>query len=199
MAWEEKLTNIDCLFRDYLNGEIDWPQYGPQGMLAVRRQLDITRQALAELLRVPATTVARWEKGAEDIPPMVDIALCVLSKLGPQVFLLMDKDIAGFELKAAGTRGGPLTQGLDDPVYNHTLRELQERLPEPFDKEALVALRKRLGMNRTQFAKRLGVSLKTAVNWETGATDLKGPTLELMKILWRQGLDALDDGPDGGR
>ncbi|WP_443743200.1 helix-turn-helix domain-containing protein, partial [Sutterella sp.] len=74
------------MFRDYLNGEIDWPHYRGEDIVRLRERLNLTQEALGELLRVRPETVRRWETENVPVGGVTDIALCALDKLGAGVF-----------------------------------------------------------------------------------------------------------------
>lgn len=81
-----QITRFQSMFRDYLNGEISWPQYCGPDVASLRERLNLTQEALAALLKVSPKTVFRWEAEAETIQPNYCIALCMLDKLGEGVF-----------------------------------------------------------------------------------------------------------------
>ena len=88
------------MFRDYLNGQIDWPLFKPSDVVSLREKHNLTQEALGELLRVSPKTVLRWETEGETIPNTARIALCAIAKLGPGIFELMNPEIAQYDLMA---------------------------------------------------------------------------------------------------
>lgn len=185
-----KLTAFECMFHDYLNRDIDWPKFAAEDIVRVRQQLNLTQEGLAELLKVSPKTVLRWETQGEDVPNTVNIALCVISKLGKDVFALMASDRKHFRLVVDEDSDEAITDGVDDPRYNLRAKIAFDQVPENFDAERVAELRARLRMNRREFAEFLGISLSTAVNWENGSVVPKGSSLALLKALWIHGRKA---------
>ena len=187
-----KLTRFEMMFRDYLNGQIDWPLFKPSDIVSLREKHNITQEALGELLRVSPKTVLRWETEGETLPNTARIALCAIAKLGPGIFELMNPEIAQYDLMATSGRSDDLVNDLHDSVhYNLRAQRRQNDLPEPFDAKAVGELRSRLRMTRSEFAKLLGVAQSTTDKWENGSIQPKGPALTVLKILWTKGADAL--------
>lgn len=58
----------------------------------------------------------------------------------------------------------------------------------PWQPDEVVALRNRLGLNRSQFARLVGVELRTVVRWETGNVRLSGPPEAVLSAI-RASLD----------
>lgn len=52
----------------------------PEELVAHRKALRMTQQALADALGVHQVTVARWETGAREIPPFLALALAQLKR-----------------------------------------------------------------------------------------------------------------------
>lgn len=180
------------MLKAYVNGELAWPKFSADEVAQIRKDANLTRKGLGALLKVPAETVLRWESGTEDIPEHVSMVLCVISKLGLGVFSLMQSESGSFDLRASADSRSNLAQGLDDPQYNLALANEDSRVPDSFDPETIKNLRRRLGMNRREFAEFVGISLGTAVNWENGSVVPKGAALALLKVLWKWGKTALD-------
>ncbi|MDO4937291.1 MAG: helix-turn-helix domain-containing protein [Sutterellaceae bacterium] len=192
-----RLTRFHYMFRNFLNGELRWPEYTPNDVARVRASLNLTQDALGELLMVSPKTVLRWETEGEKVPPSVCIALCVLQKLGADVFELMKPEYRSFALKVADWEKQDMINDMADSVqYNLAAQRQQAELPKVFDQEAVSTLRKRLGLTREKFAQVLGVSRSTAIKWENGSVTPKGPALTILQILWQKGLDALSNLPD---
>lgn len=137
-----QITRFQAMFRDYLNGEISWPQYCGPDVAALRERLNLTQEALAALLKVSPKTIFRWESEAEALQPNYCIALCMLDKLGEGVFTLMDQHQKHFTLEAAPERRDNLTEDLADSVrYNLEANRREPGIPEPFDGKAVAELR----------------------------------------------------------
>ena len=69
----------------------DWPRFSSAEILQLRKKTNLTRKALGELLKVPEQTVMRWESNAEEIPETANIVLCLIAKLGPDVFCKLNR------------------------------------------------------------------------------------------------------------
>lgn len=187
------LTKFEVMFRDYLNDEIRWPTFKAEDIVRLRNQLNLTQEALAALLKVSAKTVQRWENDGEEIPNTVNIALCVVSKLGDGVFELMNENVSRFQLSSSPTENSDnLTKDVEDPKFNLELNRNLSQAPDPFKGKAVTELRRRLGVSRAGFAKLLGVSLSTIAKWEADEVTPGAVAVALMKILWKQGRSALD-------
>ena len=187
-----KLTRFEMMFRDYLNGQIDWPLFKPSDVVSLREKHNLTQEALGELLRVSPKTVLRWETEGETIPNTARIALCAIAKLGPGIFELMNPEIAQYDLMATSNRSDDLVNDLHDSVhYNLRAQRRQNELPEPCDAKAVGELRSRLRMTRGEFAKLLGVAQSTTDKWENGSIQPNGPALTVLKILWTKGINAV--------
>lgn len=187
-----KLTRFEVMFRDYLNGQIDWPLFKPKDIVRLRERFNLTQEALGTLLRVSPKTVLRWETEGETIPNTARIALCTIEKLGPGIFELMNPEIDQYDLLATSGRSDDLVGDLEESAhYNLRAQRLREATPDPFDAKAVGELRSRLRMTRGEFAKLLGVSQSTTDKWENGSIQPKGPALTILKILWTKGVDAL--------
>ncbi len=188
-----KVTHFDCMFRDYLTGRIEWPEYGPDAIVKIRERFDLTQEALAALLGVSPKSVLRWETAGESIPTPTRIALCVLDRLGDGVFDLMkgERSLIDFSRSLSGDRD--LTRGPGSAVYNfeQQRQKTNSHIPERFDQHAVADLQNRLRMNRREFAEALGVSQSTIDKWKSGAVEPSGSALTLLKILWQQGAAAL--------
>lgn len=182
------------MLKAYLDGELSWHQFSSDEIARLRVELNLTQKGLGALLKVTQETVRRWETEAEDVPDAINTVLCVLSKLGCGVFRLMEDDAGTFELVQSPRVNMNLAQDVDDPRYNLTAAEIEDqgKAPDSFDAETVKELRRRLGMNRRQFAEFVGISLSTAVNWENGSVVPKGSALALLKVLWKWGKSALD-------
>ena len=187
-----EITRFQAMFRDYLNGDIDWPEYRGEDVAALRGRLNLTQEALAALLKVSPKTVFRWESGDEPLLPVYSISLCLLDKVGEGIFKLMNAGCRHFTLESAGERRDNLTQDLADSArYNLEAKRRETELPDPFDGRAVEELRRRLGFSRRGLAEELSVSPSTIDKWEQGDVALRGPALTILKILWQQGLKAL--------
>ena len=186
------MTFSQELARCRLDRQIDWPRFSSAEILQLRKKTNLTRKALGELLKVPEQTVMRWESNAEEIPETANIVLCLIAKLGPDVFKLMEPNADSFALVSCSEKTMDMAQGVDDPQYNQTEADCLDRIPDSFTPDDVKQLRRRLGMNRREFSEFIGISLGTAVNWENGSVSPKGAALALLKILWKLGKDALD-------
>ncbi len=180
------------MLQAYLNRQIDWPRFSSTEIVRLRKKTNLTRKAFGELMKVSEQTVQQWENGTEKVPETANIVLCVIAKLGPEVFKLMEPGADSFTLVPCSEKNMDLAQGIDDPQYNQTEADCFDRIPDSFTSEDVKKLRRRLNMNRREFSEFIGISLGTAVNWENGSVTPKGATLALLKILWKLGKDALD-------
>lgn len=187
-----ELTRFEVMFRDYLTGEIDWPEYTANDIVALRNKLNLTQEALALLLKVSPKTVMRWENEGEEIPRTACLALCAVSKLGNAVFDLMNPNVSQFSLIATSD---PVDICMNDLAessrWSLSAQQTILQAPDPFDKQAVAVLRARLNLTRREFAKLLDVSQSTSDKWESGAVIPKGPALTVLKILWVKGISAL--------
>ena len=61
----------------------------------------------------------------------------------------------------------------------------------PYDKERIVALRQRCQISQAVLAALLNASLSTVRQWEAGLKRPSGPSLKLLDLLDRKGLEAL--------
>ena len=165
-----------------LLGLAEWPNYRSEDLLKLRKRFKLTQKDFGKLLGVSYKTILRWEGDDDVIPPTANIALCVLDKLGSDIFMLMNKDFHRFRLEP-----------VDSPRCETTLkaRTLQASQPDDFDGETIKMLRQRLNLSRKDFACLLGVSLSTTDKWECGAVKPKGPALLILQILWKDGQEAL--------
>ena len=62
---------------------------------------------------------------------------------------------------------------------------------EPFTKEQIVELRIRFNISQAVLASILNTSLSTVRQWEAGLKRPSGPSLKLLDLLGRKGLEAL--------
>lgn len=62
---------------------------------------------------------------------------------------------------------------------------------EPYDKDQIVALRNRCNISQAVLASVLNTSLSTVRQWEAGLKRPSGPSLKLLNLLNRKGLEAL--------
>lgn len=62
---------------------------------------------------------------------------------------------------------------------------------EPYTSEKIVALRKRHHLSQAVLAAVLNTSVSTVRQWEIGAKRPSGPSLKLLNLLDRKGLEAL--------
>ena len=60
-----------------------------------------------------------------------------------------------------------------------------------YDQVKIRSLRERFQLSQTAFAKLLNTSLSTVQKWEVGDKHPSGPSLKLMNLLDRKGLEAL--------
>jgi len=187
-----KVTHFECMFRDYLTGAIDWPEYGPEDIVKLRERFNLTQEALAALLGVSPKSVLRWETEGESIPTPIRISLCTLDRLGDGLFDLMKGTRSLIEFSRSLT-GQNLTRGTNSAAYSIECkrRDMGNPVPMNFDKGAVSDLQGRLRMNRREFAQALGVSQSTVDKWKSGAVAPSGSALTLLKILWLQGASAL--------
>lgn len=167
------------MLNDFQCHDLQWPIYRSEDIVKLRERWNLTQSQLGDLLGVSRKSIIRWETTAENLPCTVRIALCVLDKLGEDVFKLMDKGIKRFTLC-------PIDNEKDEPPRLSPLD-----LPHEFDGETIKALRQRLRLSQKDFADLLGISLSTVTKWELGAVSPKGPALMILKILWRDGKDTL--------
>jgi putative transcriptional regulator len=62
---------------------------------------------------------------------------------------------------------------------------------EPYTSEKIVSLRNRLHLSQAVFASVLNTSVSTVRQWEIGAKRPSGPSLKLLDVLDRKGLEVL--------
>lgn len=62
---------------------------------------------------------------------------------------------------------------------------------EPYTKEQIVALRVRFNISQAVLAAILNTSLSTVRQWEAGLKRPSGPSLKLLNLLGRKGMEAL--------
>lgn len=188
-----KLTRFECMFRDFLSGEIDWPQYQPADVVALRKRHHLTQEGLAALLRVSPKSVMRWETAGEAIPTPVHIALCAIDRLGDGVFDLMKGESSFVRCEKSHQTTSGLVKGSEFVRFDveRERRRLASDVPSPFTHESVKELRARLRLTKRAFAEALGVSPSTVDKWESGAVVPQGSAQTLLKILWQQGLQAL--------
>jgi len=182
-----RISRFEMNFSNYLRGEIDWPEYKPADVAALREDLGLTQEGMAVLLKVTPKTIQRWETEEGAISSTALIALCTLDKLRDEVFDLMAKDSRRFTLLQSVIREEEPAQSLDDA---HPRRS-NPPPPDAFDKEDVKTLQARLKLSRQAFADLLGVSLSTVEKWENGSVIPKGPALTVLKLLWTHGADVL--------
>lgn len=186
-----KLTRFECMFRDFLSGEINWPQYRPEDLVALRKRRHLTQEGLAALLKVSPKSVVRWETEGEIIPSPVHIALCAVDKLGDGVFDLMDGESSFARCEKSHQMPSDLIKTEARFDVERERKRLASDIPSPFSNEAIKELRARLRLTKRAFAEALGVSPSTVDKWESGAVTPQGSALTLLKILWQQGLQAI--------
>ena len=187
-----KLTRFECMFRDFLSGEINWPQYRPEDVVALRKRRHLTQEGLAALLKVSPKSVVRWETEGEIIPSPVHIALCAVDKLGDGVFDLMDGESSFSRCEKSHQMPSDLIKGTEACFdVERERKRWASDIPSPFGNEAIKELRARLRLTKRAFAEALGVSPSTVDKWESGAVTPQGSALTLLKILWQQGLQAI--------
>lgn len=186
-----RITRFEMLLRDLLNHDLSWPDYSPEAIVALRERFNLTQEGLAVLLRVSPKTIIRWETEGEEIPGMACIALCILDRLGDGIFDLMREGDGRFTLLES-LKSDPrnLTPAIADTLYNLSLQVMRTP-PDPFDKDAVLELQRRLKLSRREFAEMLDVSRSTIDKWESGEITPKGPALTLMKLLWATDKDIL--------
>ena len=182
-----RISLFQMNFSNYLRGEIDWPEYKPEEVAALREKLGLTQDGLAALLKVNPKTIQRWETEEGSIPSTALIALCTLEKLREDVFTLMDEDKPRFTLMQSVIREEEPAQSLDDA---HPRRS-NPPPPESFGKEDVKTLQARLKLSCQAFADLLGVSISTVEKWESGSVTPRGPALTVLKLLWTHGADVL--------
>lgn len=174
----------------FLQKKIAWASFSAADVVALRKSLNLTREGLAALLMVTEEVVERWESGIEAVPGSCSIALCALSHLGEGIFSLMEPGAESFALVPVKTVDHDLARGVHDPRFNLSVADKETFVPEFFTPELIRALRRRLRMNRREFADFIGISVGTAVNWEHGLIAPKGAALTLLKVLWIHGRKA---------
>ena len=188
-----KLTRFECMFRDFLSGEIDWPQYTAADIVALRKRRHLTQEGLAALVKVSPKSVVRWETDGEAIPSPILIALCAIDKLVDKVFDLMQGTSSFAQHEKAQLPSLDLVKGIESANIGieQERRRLASDIPDPFGNQAVKELRARLRLTKRAFAEALGVSPSTVDKWESGAVIPQGSALTLLKILWQQGIKAL--------
>lgn len=68
---------------------------------------------------------------------------------------------------------------------------LPSLLPPPYTPERIRALRERLQLSQTVLASVLNASPSSVRKWESGEKQLSGPSLKLLHLLERKGLEAV--------
>ena len=182
------------MFAAYLDGKLTWPHFEAADIFHLRDRLNVTRLGLAKLLGVSLEEVIAWERHEAKVPSSVDIALTVLRSLGTEAFKLMNQEGTdgrekNFLLVPTSCTGHYLD--CDDPEINLALQEDLKKLPEVLDAKFVKSVRSRLGLSQVEFSKLLDISLSALVKWECGSVTPRGPALILLKILWREGAQAI--------
>lgn len=77
------------------------------------------------------------------------------------------------------------------PVLRRSVGDLEMLTPPPMATEEIRALREELGMSQAVFALVLSVSSTLVSSWEQGDNTPKGPTLKMLHILKKYGLQAV--------
>lgn len=180
-----KLTAFEYALYRYLRDETSKTVYEAEEIIALRHRFKLTQEALGEILQVSQKTILRWENSQDVIPGNAQIALNALSKLGEGFFTLMAADKNGECLQFQNSR---LSVNEEEKEERQLTREIP---PLPFEASHVIELREQFHMSRKEFAQLLDVSLSTINKWETGAVIPKGTALALLRILWRDGLNAL--------
>lgn len=57
------------------------PRHLPSDLRMFREQRDMTQQQLADWLGVKANTVARWERGERQLPPLLPLVLALWEQI----------------------------------------------------------------------------------------------------------------------
>ncbi len=65
------------------------------------------------------------------------------------------------------------------------------RAPQPMPPESIRQLRERVQLSQAVFASVLGTSISTVQKWEAGAKRPSGPSLRLLDLIGRKGLEAV--------
>ena len=65
------------------------------------------------------------------------------------------------------------------------------RAPQEMTPERIKQLRERVQLSQAVFASVLGTSISTVQKWEVGANRPSGPSLRLLDIIGRKGLEAV--------
>ncbi len=79
-------------------------------------------------------------------------------------------------------------------VDKATMRRFDEAcfaVPPQLEPKDIKALRQKGKVSQTAFASRLNVSASTVQKWETGAKRPSGPSLKLLSVVKKHGLDVL--------
>lgn len=189
-----RVTEFEYMLHEYLTGEISWPVYRGKDVATLREKLNLTQKGLALLMGVSWKTVLAWENdGAEEaLPSTVCITLCLISKLGADIFKLMRTDEPHFSLISRNTSVmSPASDMSEAADYCLSAMREQQKVPDTFKAEQVQTLITRLGVSRAELARTLDVSLSTVNKWASGAVEPKGSALVLLKVLWMHGFKAL--------
>ncbi len=181
-----RISQFEFELYEYLNGAIAWKTYDAEAVVALRDKLKITQEVLAAILRVSLPTVQRWESGTSAIPPLGQIVLNVLDRLGVHFFSFLKSDFFSPEHLTAiyQTQRAPSTVSTD-------LSFEPAQTPTEFDAETVIELRRKYGLPRKALADLIGVTSDAVRKWEHGITRPNRSASKLMHILWRDGPEKL--------
>lgn len=181
-----RISQFEFELYEYLNGAIAWKTYDAAAVVALRDKLKVTQEVLAAILRVSLPTVQRWESGTSSVPPLGQIVLNVLDRLGVHFFRFLKSDFFSPEHLIAihQTQSAPSTECLD-------LSFAPAQAPTEFNAETVIELRRKFGLPRKALAELVGVTSDAVRKWEHGITRPNRSASKFMHILWRDGPEKL--------
>ncbi len=131
----------------------------PQAIKSIRWNLGVNMNQFARVLGVNYNSVRNWEHGKSKPKPAMVKKLLVAGNLSKSE---VEKILAGKQLNLKKTPEPANNQGELTPL-------------------AIKSLREDLGLNKSEFAARLGVSYNSVFNWENGETR---PSPSTVEAIW---------------
>ena len=173
-----ELNRFELNMVNYLKRKVRWPRYTHSDVERIRRDLRMSQAEFGALLNVTNKTILRWEASDDAIPPMAQIVLCMLDRLGDRVFDLMDAEEDGVLWELGVPDPKPLPKRIVPD---------RDSVPDVFSAADVKKLHERLDMTRGEFSDLLGVSRATIDKWESGVYPPKGTALNMLKLIWIYG------------
>ena len=167
-----ELNRFELNMVNYLKGRVRWPRYTHLDVSRIRSDFKMSQAEFGALFNVTNKTILRWEASDDAIPPMAQIVLCMLDRLGDRVFDLMDAE----EDRVPDPKPLPKRRVPD-----------RDSVPDVFSAADVKRLHERLDMTRGEFSDLLGVSRATIDKWESGVYPPKGTALNMLKLIWIYG------------